>query len=169
MAQAAALAQRLRHWEIDAIYSSDLQRASVTAAAVAAVKNLPVHTDPVWRERDVGDHAGKTYEEIRRELDAPPGSFLQPNLGETMQQVQDRVVAAYQQLLTKHTTGTIAIFAHGGLIAMLIAYLLDVPVDQNRQFSVGKNTGISVVEVNDGKGRVMQLNDAAHLEPAAQF
>jgi len=62
--QAQALAQALANLSLDAIISSDLQRASLTAQAIAQVKNLPIQIDRNLRERCFGAFQGKLYSEI---------------------------------------------------------------------------------------------------------
>ncbi len=52
----------------DAIVTSDLQRASVTAQVIAAALNLePSMTDPRLRERDAGEWSGLTRQEIHEQ------------------------------------------------------------------------------------------------------
>jgi 2,3-bisphosphoglycerate-dependent phosphoglycerate mutase len=58
--QARALAARLAHIELDAVYSSDLQRARDTAAVVAENQGLEVQAVPELREVDVGSWSGLT-------------------------------------------------------------------------------------------------------------
>jgi 2,3-bisphosphoglycerate-dependent phosphoglycerate mutase len=52
--QARALAARLAHIELDAVYSSDLRRARDTGAAVAESQQLELQVVPELREVDVG-------------------------------------------------------------------------------------------------------------------
>src|SRR3954466_11612253 len=62
--QAAAVAQALAGTHIDAIVSSDLQRASQTAQAIAASHQLPVQVERDLRERCYGGFEGLLYAEI---------------------------------------------------------------------------------------------------------
>ena len=61
--QAQALADRLAHIELDAVYSSDLQRARDTAAVVAESQGLELRQLPDLREVDVGSWSGLTRAE----------------------------------------------------------------------------------------------------------
>jgi 2,3-bisphosphoglycerate-dependent phosphoglycerate mutase len=65
IAQAHRLAARISGQRFDAVISSDLSRASDTARIVAAkLEGAPnVILEPLWREIDVGDLSGITYED----------------------------------------------------------------------------------------------------------
>jgi probable phosphoglycerate mutase len=52
--QVDALAERFRDVRIDALYSSDLQRARMTAAAITKYHDLPLRPDPRLRELALG-------------------------------------------------------------------------------------------------------------------
>ena len=62
--QADQAAKALADESIAAIYSSDLQRAFVTAQAVAKVSNLTLNADPGLRERSFGDYQGQTFKQV---------------------------------------------------------------------------------------------------------
>ena len=63
-AQAREAAAMLASVEPDAIYSSDLVRATETAAALAALTGLPVRLDRRLRERSLGQWEGLTRNEV---------------------------------------------------------------------------------------------------------
>ncbi len=62
--QAAALGKRLAAEPLAAIAASDLQRARVTAQAIARYHKLPVQEDVDLREISFGTWEGATYDEI---------------------------------------------------------------------------------------------------------
>jgi probable phosphoglycerate mutase len=62
--QAREAAAMLASVEPDAIYSSDLVRATETAAALAALTGLPVRLDRRLRERSLGRWEGLTRDEV---------------------------------------------------------------------------------------------------------
>ena len=62
--QAHALARVLLDVPLDAIYSSDLRRASETAAIVAHIMEIEVRLEPELRENDFGDWTGLTRDEV---------------------------------------------------------------------------------------------------------
>ena len=67
-AQAHQLAARMEGTPLQALYTSDLQRAAETARILGARLGLDAVLDPAWREVDVGDHEGGTG--------APLGGFM---------------------------------------------------------------------------------------------
>ena len=70
IAQAQALAERLAGEPLAAVFASDLERARVTAAAVAARHELPVSIDPDLREKNFGSWEGLTDGEIAERFPA---------------------------------------------------------------------------------------------------
>jgi glucosyl-3-phosphoglycerate phosphatase len=62
--QAREAAAMLAAVDPDAVYSSDLARATETAAALTALTGLPVHRDRRLRERSLGRWEGLTRDEV---------------------------------------------------------------------------------------------------------
>src|SRR5690349_4090727 len=65
--QAAALAGRIAQLEIAALYSSPLERALETAAAIAERVQVPVRTCLDAGELRFGDWTGKSFDQLVRE------------------------------------------------------------------------------------------------------
>ena len=61
---AGALARRLNHIQISAIYSSPLDRAIETAQAVAICQKLDVHIRQDLGEARIGEWTGKLIKEL---------------------------------------------------------------------------------------------------------
>ncbi len=62
--QAERVAHALRGESLQAVYSSDLQRARTTAQAIAQAQQLTLSLDPGLRERHFGHLEGLTHQEI---------------------------------------------------------------------------------------------------------
>lgn len=166
--QATALADRLAGWPIRAVYSSDLQRAAMTAVPLAAALNLKPILDPLWRERDVGDFSGLTGAEARQRYPQAwvemKNGLLNPPNGENFRDLRARAVAAYKHIITKHAGEMIAIVSHGGTLANVIAHVLEIPVDRYGRFRLNGNTGLSIIKNNAQHGaQLILLNDTSHL------
>ncbi len=167
-AQAQALARRLAHWPVTALYASDLQRAAMTAAPLAEAWGVTPIYDPAWRERHVGVFEGRTREELQQAypdvwakmrkgiLDIPGGED-QPTL-------QSRAVAAYQKIVAAHPDEMVAVVSHGGTLNALVSYVLGIPSDQYGRLNFHGNTGLTIIEINDRGPRLTMLNDTRHLE-----
>lgn len=123
--QAEQLALCLRDQEISACYASDLSRAQATAQAVAQHHRLPVHTHAGLRERCFGTFEGGTWAELeaahpadtlawRKRIPdfAPPG-------GESLLQLQTRVVNSVTELAARHLGEQILMVMHGGVLDIL--------------------------------------------------
>lgn len=121
-AQALALRDRLSS-DYDGIWSSDLLRATETAA-IASVIAAPDHR---LRELDFGELEGTTWDgcapDVRRSLLAFD-SFEAPG-GESTRQLGDRV----DEFVASLEPGRHLLFTHGGVIrALLRAYGTDLRV-----------------------------------------
>jgi broad specificity phosphatase PhoE len=167
-AQAQALANRLHHWPIQAIYSSDLQRAAGTAHMIAQPHNITITLDPHWRERYAGRLEGLTREEIQQQLPEVWAVLAQGQAeapeGESYAALRERVAAAYHHLLSQHTNEMIAIVSHGGTLHNFISYILGFPPQQSVPFSLRGNTGLSIVQADEHRAYLLLLNDTSHLE-----
>ena len=68
--QARALAERLAHERVDALYASDTGRTSETASPIGAATGLRVIHDAALRERNYGAFEGRTFAEVARDFPA---------------------------------------------------------------------------------------------------
>jgi len=120
VAQAQVLADELAAEPIVAVYSSDLERARETAAAIAARHALSVSTDPDLREKNFGSWEGLTDTEISERFpDAQRGSWGD---GEVTEAVAKRAVAAVTRMREVHPDGLLLLVAHGGPLRALLAH-----------------------------------------------
>lgn len=136
LAQAEKVAGELAREGLQAIYSSDLQRARQTAMILAAHTDLPVILDARLREIHQGEWQGLLVSEIearygeafqRRRNDpynvAPPG-------GETVEQVRQRVVQAFEDIIARHPGARVAVVSHGFALAVAQVHYQGLPTQQ---------------------------------------
>lgn len=130
--RAALLAQRLRRFHCTLAVTSGLQRTDATATAALATQTRPVprHADPRWREADHGRWEGLTYAEASalypaeaRARFADPWNHA-PLGGETLHVVQERVRAAWRDLLRRGDGGKILLVAHATPLQLVLCDLL---------------------------------------------
>lgn len=134
--QAQQLAEDMRSQALDAIYASDLRRASDTATTLARQQGVEVRLDPRLREIHQGEWQGLLVTEIqaryaerfvqRRQNPlevAPPG-------GETVAQVRTRVIAAFEEMLANHRRQTVAVVAHGFVLAVALVHYRGLPLEE---------------------------------------
>lgn len=169
--QAARLAARLERIGLrpTAFYCSDLERAQETADLLSgALKLAPVATKAL-REIHVGTWEGLGYEQIsagfpdewaawRRGVDFKRGG------GETYAELGDRVSAAIDGMVAEHAGGTVVIVSHGAAIKVFVGRVLGLDTAALRRYRVSPNTGVTVVEREDGVDHLMILGDVSHLE-----
>ncbi len=134
-AQARAAAHALG--AVDAIFSSDLQRAAETAAIISEQLGVgPVVVDAGWRERDAGEWSGLTRDEIherfpgylpddRHRAFAPraDGEPLRPPGWESDEHLLTRARAALQRVHLVVGDGDGVVVTHGGVIYVLEGHL----------------------------------------------
>lgn len=103
----------------DAVVTSDLRRARDTAAILAGALGLgPVAVEPRLRERDVGEWAGLTRDQIEQRW---PGALDQeggprPPGGESPPEVLSRVRRALDDLAAAYVDSSVLVVTHGGVI-----------------------------------------------------
>lgn len=124
-AQQAADLLRAEYLPIDALYSSDLDRARETAEVIgAALGLLPVALDARLRERHQGAWQGRLTAEVLP-ADADPHKVYAspfdegPPGGETGWQVVERMSAALDAIAARHPGGRVAAVSHGGAMALI--------------------------------------------------
>ncbi len=174
LAQAQSLARRIvdqvKHGaRLDAIYSSDLQRARQTAQPVADALGLPVHLREGLRERSYGAFQGHDSDEIAARFPdeyahwqtRDPG-FTPPG-GESQRAFYHRVLHAIEPLVAAHPGGRIACVAHGGVLDCVRRFACDLPLDAPRDYAL-LNTSVNVVDFDNGRATVVSWGDVSHLD-----
>lgn len=171
--QADLLGQRLKNYDIEAVYSSDLIRARETADIINKHLNKPRVIDERWQEANFGGMTGLTNEEMREKY----GNFLEkratmtedipyPDGGENCRMVFERSFEALKDL-TKENYENVCVVTHGGVIRALLTGI--VGADYAKWLTYGRqleNCSISHI-LYDEKMKtfhIERLNDFAHFE-----
>lgn len=170
--QARRLAERLRRecGAVDAVYSSPQGRALQTAACVAEALSVDVILDPRLREYHIGMLTGLTMDEARerfprlQELRARDGETFVPIPGEEGREaLAQRVGEALDDYRAQYTDGqTVIVVSHGGALAAMLCRLVGLPADRPGPFRLS-NASLSIVELANGRARLVGLNDTRHL------
>lgn len=134
--QAERMAELLEEHAIDAIYSSDLQRAHETARIVAEEKGLPIHVDPRLREIHQGEWQGLLVKEIEtryadlfKERSEDPYNIAPPG-GESTFEVRERVLEFLKKIEKEYPDSTVAIVSHGFTLAVIQTHYLNEPFER---------------------------------------
>lgn len=151
--QAEGVYQRLKDVAIDAVYSSPLTRARVTAEIATGGQ---VKTDQRIIEVDFGTWEGKTQVEFNAENPAlwaawisNPAIAKAGGTGETGKQIVERVDAFFTEMLQKHSGQTIVVVGHNGINRLYMAYKLGMELKNYRRI-FQENSAITFFELSDG-------------------
>ena len=140
--QAHELAEKLSNTPIDIIVSSSLRRAKQTANIISTTINKPVIIMDEFVERSVGVLEGLTDEERKnkypelltkatwRRKDSAPKN------GESVLQVEERVLRALDTLQSNHKGKNILIVSHGGVARVMNGLLSEMSDEEYWTFKL---------------------------------
>ena len=167
-----ALAERFRDVKIDALYSSDLRRAMLTAEAIRRYRPLELHTLFDLREINVGPWEARFFADVCHEQPREAELFLHRaeafrlDGAESYHDVRRRAAAALEDIARRHEGGTVAVVSHGVTIRCLLSHMLGRSLD-DPELPICGNTGICRILYDGGAWRVESVNDCAHLDALA--
>ncbi len=169
--QAEQVGELLRHRAVDAVYSSDLKRALVTAKAIAQHHQIDIKVDKRLREMSFGAWEGMTRDEVRQEYPelwearGQDSSGIRIPEGELPDEVVKRTGSFLEGLVADAIDKTIVVVSHGGTLRLTLASLLHIPLERSACLHQS-NTGVSEL-LYTGKGRILweaiYLNCTGHL------
>ena len=157
--QATIAREKIKSFNYDNIYSSDLKRAATTANIIN-YKNKEVIYDSRLQEIDFGIFEGLTYEEIKgkypEECKQSEEDWENYNFetGESPKEMQQRAIAFIESLdLNKDNL----IVTHWGIIGCILSWYLSSGLKSYWNYSVN-NCGIVVIDFCDGFPVLTGLN-----------
>lgn len=171
--QAKQLSVFFASYHLRSIFTSHLRRSRQTAEAIAAGNG---HGDPVVEqalaEMYLGAWEGLTPEEIDQRFG---GAYEQwkttPSLvripeAEGLEAFRTRVRTALSAIVDRLGEGEHVIVSHGGVIAALLADLLDADYDAMLRRLRLDNAGITAFEFGTPTPHVLWINRTTHLDPS---
>jgi len=169
IAMADLTADALKDRVFEALYSSPLKRALVTATRIAIPHQIDVRVKRGLIDIDYGVWTGVKEDEVkakwagdyRRWTENPARmKFLR---GESMKKAWKRINSALREIIFLHGTGSVVIVSHRIPIKMMTAYLLD---KRPREIVNIKHDpcAISMFQVEERRSRPLILNDSSHLK-----
>ena len=174
--QAKVLARRLAKVDFNAIYSSDLQRAVDTAAALTSLRpDLEIQTRPGLREVYFGSYEDMRWSEIRAKDPELHQRWTDWNTriktkfpnGETPFETRQRVTAVADEIVAAHPeeSSIILIVGHTGSLQPLFAHLLNLSTTEQWRFHF-ENTSVTKLTEHPfapNGWRADLTNDTSHL------
>ncbi|CAN5135322.1 histidine phosphatase family protein [soil metagenome] len=160
--QALRLAERLLPVRLDALYTSPLERCEQTAAAIATGRRVAVRLLADLREVDYGAWTGRSLRQVARTtlwraVQRYPGSARFPD-GESLAEVQQRGVAALEEISRRHARGVVGVVTHGDVIRLALAHYAGVHIDLFQRLTVNP-ASVSAVGLGRGSPRILSMND----------
>ena len=161
-AQAGRVASRLARERVSAVQTSPLERAQETAAPLAEQLDLRPEVCEAITEIDVGDWSGRSFEALHddphwaawnnaRGVTRPPG-------GETMLEVQARVVGHLERARGDYRDQAVVLVSHADVIKSALLYCLGMPIDGYRLFDISP-ASVSTLVVGDWGAKVLSMNE----------
>lgn len=166
--QARAVAETLSLLELDSLISSPSARTMETAGEISRRTNLSFEVNENFRECSFGEWDGLTFAEVKAlaptVLDlwlsspaiAPPG-------GESLDAVGERVMRAFNQVLSDNQGKKVAIITHVSPIKQIIRHVLEAPAQALHRMDVHPCSISTVLGWPDGLSIVGSFNETAHL------
>ncbi len=166
--EADALARRLAHIPLSAIYSSPLERAVDTARAVAACHQLDVQIRKDLGETHTGEWTGKLINQVRdsetwKKIQERPVGVPLPG-GESIDQVQARMVAAIDAIIAAHPNQVVAVVSHADPLKAVIAHYLGLDLNNFQRIAINP-ASVTVFFFGERGPVLFRLNDSEKLPP----
>lgn len=140
------------NYPVEKVYASDLSRAFDTGHALGELLQLDTIPVPELREIHAGDWQGRSFETLKQEFAdsygvwlSDIGSCICPH-GETVAQLQQRVLTALTKIAEENDNRTVAVATHATPIRTLqchcagrsLGYMKDIPWVSNASVTVAK-------------------------------
>ena len=166
LAQARALAERLRTLGPVAVYASDAARAWQTAAVVAERCAVPLTALSALREIDFGAWGGRTYAEVIAADPTAADYFANPTAsappeGERADEAADRVFGALRTLAESHREGVVVV-GHTGSLRLALARALGMPLAAYWRLRLD-HASLTILDWSENGVILQRLNDVSHL------
>ncbi len=128
MCQAREVSDKLKEYEVDAIYSSPIQRALQTAQIINEKKGLDLRVEDAFRELEMGLWEGMSEADIERQYpdewsiwnNRPAELKLADR--ETLDDLQQRVLAGVRNISPEMAGQNIVIVSHVAIIRVLLLW-----------------------------------------------
>jgi len=162
--QVQSLRDRLKGINVDKIYTSPLKRALKTAEIINENYRLDIVLSDGLKERNFGIWDDLTLEEMTQKYPLEYNEWISDWIkyrikeGESAQEAYERTAAFVEGLIRNNDDGVFMLVTHLGTIRFILAYLLNLGIENSWRFRVN-NASITKVEINDGYSVLTMLNN----------
>lgn len=152
--------------KVDAVYASPLERARETAAPIAAALGLKVRIDKGLLEVDIGEWTGLELKAARRlpgwkTVQGWPSGFRFPG-GESIPEMQARMVGALDRLRQAHPGGVVVAVSHADPIKAATIAALGAHLDMFQRVVVSP-CSVTAIAYGQGPPTVLAVNAVGEL------
>ena len=166
--QMIKVARRLKGFMPLFLYCSTEERANHSAEIISKELGIFVETIEGMQERNWGEMPGKPWPEIKSVLDTMTmderRKFV-PEGGESWVQFEKRLIAGVEWVLKENPDQTIVIVTHGGVITVLMPYLLNGGFEEAlKPEHMFGNASVTVFGHNKDRFTQALINDTSHLK-----
>lgn len=170
-ADAARLARRLAAESVDAVYTSPRERAHQTAEVIANAHAIHTTVTAGLDELDYGGWTGRSFAELEQDERwtewNSTRSTARPPDGESMVEVQRRIVAELRAVHEGRPCGTVAMVTHADVIRAALLFYLEMSPDLSLRLQIDAGS-LTIIELRIGSSPVLRcMNDTSHLTVAA--
>lgn len=167
--QSERLARRLSLNNIDAIYASPLQRAKVTAAAIAAPHGLAVKEHALLIERNFGIWEGEPFQSLLEKYpneieqwETDPLAYTPPQ-AEPLSEVISRCMGFLTEIQNAHQEAqTVLVVGHSVPLRLMIAQLIGLAPQRIHSLRLD-NAAYTELRLGKNNSILTVLNDTSHL------
>ena len=171
--QFAEWAKVLKDEPFTAIYSSDLQRTRIGAQSLAEPHKLEPVPCPELRELSFGEWEGLSITDVEKKFPKQLEERMkdtekfQVEGGETFEQLRQRVIPKFEEIIAGHPNEQIALVCHGGVNRVILSHLLEVPI--KRIFRMKQEyAALNIIQYYGDEPVVELLCGSTHLPASVQ-
>jgi probable phosphoglycerate mutase len=159
--QAQALARYFLHVGVSSVQSSPRARTLQTARPIAERLGLELVISSAIDEVDCGEWGGRSF----GELDNDPAwqrwntlrSSTRPPGGESMSEVQQRIIAHLRRVRSQHPSERVLMVTHADVIRAAVLYSLGLPLDSYNRIEISP-AAVSTVLIGRVDNTLISLN-----------
>lgn len=161
--EASRAARRLSDLNITRVHTSPRQRALETANIIASTARVPLEISFALDEIDVGAWTGLPFDDLATDQNWNFWNMLRslarPPEGESMGEVQERIVKYLQRVHAAHPGGRVALVSHAEVIRAAIMFCHDLSLDAYAEVNVAPAELVELQVGEDG-ARMAERHEA---------
>ena len=168
--QRDALAERFRTEKLDAVVSSDLYRALVTASGAAQYHpGLEIIKSKAFRELNVGPLEKRFFGDILYREPENMRLFMYDSEkwsydgAETFPEAGARALEELKRVISERPGQRIAVVSHGVTLRSMLSLITGVPLSDTEHLPICGNASVTKLNYSDGEFSIEYFNDMSHL------